>query len=287
MTAVITIHFRKPALTAKCIDSLLADGWGPVLVWDNSGDGGCSLQELAARYVGERRVQLVENAANLGFGKGMNAALAELGRSGHEGPVLLVNNDATVIPGLRLAMLAQAAQFDSPALLAPRIVQDGREHGWRYYQPWFALVTDRPVPGSFAFLSGCALLVIRADNAQPLFDEDFFMYGEDVELSWRMRRQGGRLVLLDRAWLVHEGSASSGQASETYERMLVRAHCLLARKLAADGWRTFAMRASQLPSLLARASLRALRYRSLVPLRVLNQLWRRSSSLPVSQSTRR
>ena len=127
MTAAITIHFRKPELTARCIDSLLADGWAPVLVWDNSADEGRSLQILAARYAGEPRVQLVGNPVNLGFGKGMNAALAELSRRGYAGPVLLVNNDAEVLPGMREAMLAALPRDEAvPALVAPRILQDGR-----------------------------------------------------------------------------------------------------------------------------------------------------------------
>lgn len=266
MTAAVTIHFRKPDLTATCIDSLVADGWSPVLVWDNSADGGTSLSVLQARYAEEPRVRLPKNAANLGFGKGMNAALGELGRCGYVGPVLLINNDAKVMPGMRVALLAGLEGCSSPALIAPRILQDGSEQGWLYYQRWLALVTHRPLPGSFAYLSGCCLLVDRADNTQPLFDEDFFMYGEDVELSWRMRKQGGRLELLDRAWLVHEGSASSGAASETYERFLVQSHWILAGKLSTNAGAQIVMRVLRMPSLLARACLRAWRYRSLVPL---------------------
>lgn len=288
MTAAITIHFRKPELTARCIDSLLADGWAPVLVWDNSADEGRSLQILAARYAGEPRVQLVGNPVNLGFGKGMNAALAELSRRGYAGPVLLVNNDAEVLPGMREAMLAALPRDEAvPALVAPRILQDGRAHGWLYYQPWLALVTERPLPGSFAYLSGCCLLVRRVDNAAPLFDEDFFMYGEDVELSWRWRRQGGALVLLEESWLHHAGSASSGQASAAYERFLVGSHWLLARKLADGLLQSVLMRLLRIPSLTLRAALRSLRYRSCIPLRSLDQLFKRSSILPMSQEARR
>ncbi|MGX5673015.1 glycosyltransferase [Thermomonas fusca] len=273
MTAAITIHFRKPELTARCIDSLLADGWAPVLVWDNSADEGCSLRALAARYAGEPRVQLVANPTNLGFGKGMNAALAELGRRGHAGAVLLVNNDAEALPGMRAALLAALPRDSAvPALVAPRILQDGQVQGWLYYQRWLALVTRRPLPGSIAYLSGCCLLVARSDNSQPLFDEDFFMYGEDVELSWRMRRSGGRLVLLDRSYLLHEGSVSSGQASEVYERCLVHSHWRLAEKFAGNGFKTVLMRASRLPTLLARAVLRSSRYRSYMPLKSLTEI---------------
>lgn len=275
MTAAITIHFRKPELTARCIDSLLADGWAPVLVWDNSADEGYSLRALAARYAGEPRVQLVGNPTNLGFGKGMNAALAELGRRGHASPVLLVNNDAEVLSGMRTALLAALPRDGAvPALVAPRILQDGQVQEWLYYQRWLALVTRRPLPGSFAYLSGCCLLVRRADHAAPLFDEDFFMYGEDVELSWRWRRQGGALVMLDEVWLHHAGSASSGQASAAYERFLVGSHWALARKLAGARWEGQVMQITKLPALIARACLRALRYRSLVPIRALAEIVR-------------
>lgn len=272
MSAAITIHFRKPALTAACIDSLLADGWAPILVWDNSADDGATLRTLQAQFGQDARVLWGHNAVNLGFGKGMNAALAELGRLGNTGPVLLINNDARVEPGMRAALHAPLQGGDCPALVAPHIRQDGQEQGWLYYQPWFALVTRRPLPGSFAYLSGCCLLVKRADNTQPLFDEDFFMYGEDVELSWRWRRQGGRLILLGQAWLTHAGSASSGQASTAYERFLVSSHWRLAEKLADTPLQALLMHTLRLPPLLARACMRALRYRSLAPLRALFEL---------------
>lgn len=279
MTAAITIHFRNPELTQNCIDSLLADGWAPVLVWDNSEDGGDTLSILESRYSWDTRVKLVANTTNLGFGKGMNAALGELGRCGYNGPVLLVNNDARVVPGMRAALEARLSNDSVPTLVAPRIRQDGQEQGWLHYQPWLALVTHHAVLGSFAYLSGCCLLVHRSDNALPLFDEDFFMYGEDVELSWRMRREGGRLILLDRAWVEHEGSASSGQASEAYERFLVTSHWLLADKLANNSAKTLFMRAFRIITLVIRAILRTLRYKSWVPLRALSEIFRSSAAL--------
>lgn len=277
MSAAITIHFRKPTLTAQCIDSLLADGWAPILVWDNSEDDGRSLQTLTARYSEDSRVRLVDNPTNLGFGKGINAALAELGRRGYAGPVLLINNDARVMPGMREALYAPLRNINGQALVAPRLRQGGIEQGWLYYQPWLALVTQRKLPGSFSYLSGCCLLVRREDNAQPLFDEDFFMYGEDVELSWRMRREGGALVLLDQTWVEHEGSASSGQASEAYERFLVGSHWVLTRKLTSAGWVGWVMCGTKLPALVTRACLRALRYRSLLPLKALAEIARGST----------
>jgi len=278
MTAAITIHFKQPELTAGCIDTLLADGWAPVLVWDNSADDGHSLQPLQQRYALDTRVLLVPNTSNLGFGNGMNAALLELSLRGHGGPVLLVNNDARVRPGMRAALLEAHNHTPQPALIAPRIHQDGQDQGWLHYQPWLALVTRRALPGSFAYLSGCCLLVCRANNAAPLFDPDFFMYGEDVELSWRWRKQGSALLVLDEAWLDHAGSASSGHASAAYERFLVRSHWLLAEKLAPDSLTRAAMQLLRIPPLVLRACLRSWRYRSLQPLKSLIMLRQMTTS---------
>lgn len=274
MIAAITIHFRKPELTTRCVNTLLADGWAPILVWDNSDDDGATLALLKKQYAADPRVRFASHSGNLGFGKGMNAALEELGKQGYAGPVLLVNNDAQVEPGLRQLLEADIQGDECPTIVAPRIRQDGLEQGWLYYHPWLALVTRRSLPGSFPYLSGCCMLVNRQDNAQPLFDEHFFMYGEDVELCWRMRRLGARLALVEGSYVRHEGSASSGQASEAYERFLVQSHWLLAEKLGSNTAVRTLMRLIRIPMLLSRACLRAWRYRSVVPLRALRGGWR-------------
>ena len=64
-----------------------------------------------------------------------DAALAALRRYGYAGPVLLVNNDAQVQPGMRLALEARLTHTNTPMLIAPRLMQDGQEQGWLYYQP--------------------------------------------------------------------------------------------------------------------------------------------------------
>lgn len=273
MTAAITIHYRRPELTARCVDSLLADGWAPVLVWDNSADDGASIESLRLKCAGDARVMFAGSGTNLGFGRGMNAALARLGRRGPDHPVLLINNDARARPGMREALLQAAAQAAAPALIAPSLDQGGRSCGWLYYQPWLALVTRRRLPGSFRYLSGCCLLVVRADNGSPLFDPDFFMYGEDVELCRRWQRNAGQLVLLEQAWVAHAGSASSGPASASYEFNLVRSHWLLAGKLGRHRMTRAIMRLLRLPMLLARAVLRAWRFHSLMPVRALSALF--------------
>ena len=276
MTPAITINFRKAELTAACVRSLIADGWGPILVWDNSADGGVSAASLRALLAGLENFQLVESQANLGFAAGMNRALAWLANRESLGPVLLINNDATVVPGLRAALLAETETELAPTLVAPQITQAGSVQGWKFYQPWFGLVLDTPIWGAVPYLSGCCLLVNRQDNSQPLFDEAFFMYGEDVELSRRIIAQGGRLSLVPTTYVTHVGSAGSGVASPFYEYHAVRAHLILSAKLARGRLQRFIMMVMRVPVLIARAMLRSIRYGSVTPLHAL-RAYRQSS----------
>lgn len=46
------------------------------------------------------------------------------------------------------------------------------------------------------------------------FDERFFCYGEDVDLGFRLRHEGGRAIQLKDAVVLHEGSGITGRRSD-------------------------------------------------------------------------
>ena len=61
------------------------------------------------------------------------------------------------------------------------------------------------------WLSGAALLVRReAADAVGLFDEDFFMFSEEVDWLTRFRRAGWKVLFFPGAEVVHVGGASHG-----------------------------------------------------------------------------
>lgn len=271
MTAALTLNFRKPGLTVHCIRALLADGWGPILVWDNSDDGGDSARIVKREFAANPEVHVVASASNLGFAAGVNQGLDWLVAHGQRGPVLVINNDARVLNGARVAMLRELNGHDRPVLVAPMIEREAG-NGWLHYQPWFGLVLRRPVPGSFRYLSGCCLLVDVPRLGVPLLDEDFFMYGEDVQLCCRVASNGLLIGVAPAARVEHLGSASSGMGSDFYEWHMVRAHWLLAAKLAPHGATRIAWRALRVPTLLLRALLRCVRYRKLAPIRALRAM---------------
>lgn len=268
MNAALTLNYRRPELTIQCVHGLLADGWPCVLVWDNSADGGVAVAEVRKAFQGESRVHVVASEFNLGFAAGVNRGLEWLDRRLAADTVLVVNNDALTPPGTRDILLDRMARDESAALLAPHIEQNGVRDGWMYYLPWLGLVLRRPVPGAMPYLSGCCLLINRSALPGAVFDERFFMYGEDVELSMRCHRAGRTLVLVDDAWIQHKGSAGSGMGSAFYEELTVRSRLLL---VDAWAWRVPGVRwlalATVTAAVVGRALVRSLRFRNLIPLR--------------------
>lgn len=272
-TIGLTINYRKHELTSRCISSLLEAGTQSVLVWDNSEDDGASLAHLQTQWRDDTRVHLVQSPCNLGFAAGVNHGVAAILARWPSAWVMLINNDATLRPNA-LQQLKHALMTKPQAVIAyPTISHAGREIGTAYYQRMFALLRmNRPWLGSFAYASGCALLAAPERRATALFDEDFFMYGEDWLLGHQLGETG--MAYVPEVLVDHQGSASSGLGSRFYESRMVAAHWLLGEKLARNPLDKLALRVGRSLSLTARGLLRTVRYRSSIPLQALVEGWR-------------
>jgi GT2 family glycosyltransferase len=191
--------------------------------------------------------------------------------------VLLINNDARLLPN-GLDLLGHVFDQCPEALIAfPAINQSGVITRISYYHRITGVQSSRPYAGSFPYASGCCLLVATDRIAGPLFDEDFFMYGEDVELAWRLRNRPGALQFIDKVLVEHDGSASSGMGSAFYENHMVAAQLIVARKLGGNFLCRAAFYFFRAPTLVARGLIRAMRYRSWIPLAALSRGWRIAS----------
>lgn len=189
--------------------------------------------------------RLVEPSENLGFGVGMNTGVAEALAAGADA-LLLLNPDATIEPAA-VATLLGAVRDDPDALLAPRILRpdgsvwfdgsdlhlgDGRISATRKR-------TELGVRDAELWLSG-ACLVLSAALWERIggFGDGYFLYWEDVELSYRARRAGARVRVVPEATAVHaeggtqgEGHQSSGEAkSETYYYFNIRNRLVFAAR---------------------------------------------------------
>jgi GT2 family glycosyltransferase len=261
----LVVNFRDTHRTLHCVRSLLDSNVCHVVVWDNSADSGASAIELGTFLAGDDRISIEASPCNLGFAAGVNRGLQVCRQRMEQAWILLINNDAIAPLGLA-NKLANALAEDKRMLLAfPALMHAGHRLDEIYYQRWFALLSERHFPGAFRIPRGCCLMLAADRWSGPLFDEDFFMYGEEIELGWRLRARAGAMACINDILVEHEGSASSRLGSPFYEARLVAAHLLLARKLASNHVDACLLCAIRVPVLLSRALLRSLRFRSWTP----------------------
>lgn len=267
--------------TEKCLLSLGNQGVETVYIVDNSGSetATAKLRDVIHRLQSaemDYKFEVISAAKNLGFARGVNFALSYDRRS--ESPhdyYLLMNNDALAGPSLVSGLLAALKQNPHAAMSAPRIVSSdrGREYGIWYHR-YLGLLLSQPGRFCFHYLTGCCLLVPRelVENT-GLFDEAFFMYGEDAELGWRLSRQGRKIVCATNVFVRHDLGPSADRASLFYEYHMVRGHLLLS-------FRTW-LHPAEIPLLIitkslalaCRAILRSFRYRTLSPLAAFFLAW--------------
>lgn len=269
--AGLLLNYRDWQRSHHAIRSLLEDGAAAVVVWDNSADDGASAAQLSEALGAEARVHIHVSPANLGFAAGVNRGLALCARLHPNAWVLLINNDARLEVGALDALTGALSEASQALIAYPAVNHGGVVRGTAYYQRATGLLCVRPRTGCFAYASGCCCLLATDRLSLPLFDETFFMYGEDAELGWRLHGRPEAMVFVDRVLAEHEGSASSGLGSAFYETHLVAAHLILARRLARCRTEAVFFISLHVLALAVRACTRAIRFHSWVPMRALLQ----------------
>jgi GT2 family glycosyltransferase len=274
----IVLNYRDAARTEACLCSLIGQGLDTVLVVDNSADEHAT-DEFAAMLERQRALvgyslRSLSLGCNLGFARGVNLALNRASVF-HCDAFLLINNDAIAKPGM-VSRLAATLAESGAEMVAPTVVDAvDKPQPLLWYQRFFGLLTPYPLPGSFPYLSGCCLLVHRKMLEQGrLFDEDFFMYGEDTLLGWRLVRSGKKAFRVGDAFVCHGSTGSSRRGQWFYEYHMARAHVLLAMKTMRHPIEAPLLLASKSISLCLRALWRSLRFCNLVPLKAFFMAWR-------------
>ncbi|MBA4186976.1 MAG: hypothetical protein C0467_03060 [Planctomycetaceae bacterium] len=159
-----------------------------LIVVDNASkdDGIAYLKERAGTL--PFQVELIVNEHNLGFAGGYEVAFANASAEYW----LVINQDTELVTNAISNLIAVATSDQKIGIAEAR--QAPREHP-KYYDP-FTRETS--------WCSGACMLV-RREAVQQVggFDAKFFMYAEDVDLSWRMWRHGWKCVYVPEAVVRH------------------------------------------------------------------------------------
>lgn len=259
----LVVEYRSPHRTIACVKALLEQGVPVVQVVDNSADDGVTCALLISAFADDGRVQVLDAGANLGFAAGVNLGL----RHRVSERVLLINNDALPNAGVIAALEAALNAEQDVCIAFPSLLHDGQRLGQVYYHRWFAMLMSYRWPGTFEVPRGCCMLAaLDRIPIAPLFDEQFFMYGEEIALGWHLHRRGARISHVDTVWVDHEGSATAKRGSPFYEERTALAHLLLSNVLENKVSKRRILAAVRFTMLVLRALVRSLRQRSFFPL---------------------
>lgn len=245
-------YFLEQALLAaqKACAGLDADIW---VVDNNSFDG--SVEMLRERFPG---IKLIANAENTGFSKANNQAIkASTGQY-----VLLLNPDTVVAEdtfqkviafmeqrpqagGLGIRMLDGSGNFlkeskrglPTPAVAFYKmfglsaLFKKSKRFG-QYHLSFLPEKQNHPVD----ILAG-AFMCMRREVLDEigLLDEKYFMYGEDIDLSYRIRLAGYENWYFANSSIIHYKGESTKKDSIKYVRVFYQAMAIFARQYFSPG----------------------------------------------------
>ncbi|MFA6963148.1 MAG: glycosyltransferase family 2 protein [Patescibacteria group bacterium] len=221
MISVIIVGYNSKKHLRDCLESLFASKYKKfevIFVDNNSQDG--SINYIEKEYP---RVKLIQGKKNLGFAGGNNLGIDTAVKNKSE-YVFLLNPDTIIDPDC-LGQLVEKA--DRNTILQPLILlHDGKRKtdlvnsagnvlnflGFSYCGDYKKNKSEIASDKDISVASGAAMLIpAEIIRKIGMFDESFFMYHEDVDLSWRARIAGYNIRLIKDAIVWHKYSFSKNK----------------------------------------------------------------------------
>jgi GT2 family glycosyltransferase len=239
--SIVIVSWNTKEFVRQCLGSLRQSCKRirtEIVVVDNASADGTP--EMVEQEFPE--VKLIRNLVNAGFAKGNNVGL----RMATGRYIALINSDVTVPPACLQAMCEYMDQNDSVGMLGPTMLTPSGKVGascmrrptlgiWLVHALGLSslircaslhMENFRPArPQEVDVLNGWFWLVRKqALDSVGLLDEQYFMYGEDIDWCHRFWKNGWRIVYLPGAAAVHFGGGSSARAPARFYVEMQRAN---------------------------------------------------------------
>lgn len=238
----VVVNYQSASVLPACVASLLADGVAEVVVVDNGHPRG-PRDEAAQTALrdGGLPVTWVAAGSNLGYGRAVNLGA----RSCRDGDLLVCNPDIVLRPGSLPHLAGVLAGEPAVGIVGPRLrnldgttypsartfpsMLDAAGHGlvglvWPdnpFSRRYRLLDWDHEQRRQVDWVSGACFLIRReAWTSLGGFDPRYFMYMEDVDLSWRAGRLGWLVIYQPEAEVVH----AQGISADTRPYRMILAH---------------------------------------------------------------
>lgn len=240
--SIIIVNYSTYKLTKQAIESVINQenpfSYDIYVVDNASADG--SLGKLQEDFAHKDFIKFIQNTENRGFAHANNLAMTQSSSK----YVLLLNSDTQVRENCLLDCLNyMESELETGALGCKILLPDGTlDKACKRSFPDVGVSFYRMTGLSFLFpkskrfgrynlmylveseihevdsLSGAFMMVRReAIDDVGLLDEDFFMYGEDIDWCYRIKEAGFKVVYYGKAEINHYKGGSGRQSKVLYE----------------------------------------------------------------------
>lgn len=225
--SIILVSYNTAQITKECIESIMSSlshsaiTYEVVVLDNDSSDD--SIEQLTRLTKAHSHIRLIKNHENIGFGRGNNRAV----RDARGTYILLLNTDTVVLNGAIEKLYNDAVHNPDHHFVGGKLLNKDQTP-----QPSCGPYYSLPVIAAALYLKGDHWNLSRFSPTKPTyvdwmsgaciltkktifeelggFDEDIFMYMEEIDLLHRARTRGYRAYVLPDARFIHYGSLSSG-----------------------------------------------------------------------------
>lgn len=224
--SISVVTYNNKDTLPDCINSLLKNTVGrsySIHIFDNN-----SCDETLDLLPKSEKISVIKNESNLGFGKGHNAVLRDMGTKYHAfvNPDIIIENDVLEI------LCRYLDEHPDVSLVTPKILNpdktvqklprkkpklkymiSGRLPFMEKLRDEYTMAScDFSSPTEIDFCTGC-FMVGRTEQLKSAggFDDRYFMYMEDADISNKMQKFG-KIMLVPDASAVHLWNRESGKS---------------------------------------------------------------------------
>ncbi len=230
--SVIVVNWNTKDLAIKCLESVFKLTKGvtfELIVVDNASSDGTS-EEIKKHFP---MVRLLENKQNLGYAKANNQGI-KVAKGKY---ILLLNSDAYLLENSLPKLVRKAKSLSKFGALAPLILNEDKtvqqSGGFFPHLPqifyWMTFIDNLPgglllkpfhinhnsfyrSDQTLDWLTGACILVSQnAIKKVGVLDENIFMYGEDLEWCFRLKKAGLQIYFSPVTKVVHLGGGSANK----------------------------------------------------------------------------
>lgn len=218
--AIIVLNWNGSQDTIRCVDSLLLQTTPSSVVLVDNGSKAGSFEALDTYAGSKDQVTVLRNKKNLGFAGGVNTGISYAIKHSYE-YVALLNNDAVAKKTWAAELLSELEARPEVSVITGLLLNESGKNidsTGEQYSTWGMpfprnrgdKTSKAPESGYiFGATGGATLYRTSLFKEIGLFDESFFAYYEDVDISFRAQLAGHKVYYTNKAIAYHKQGATS------------------------------------------------------------------------------